>query len=341
MRHLNLTAKPQRELQTVSRHAVGRVALRAHMVLLSGRGGPGSPIALSHECGADVVRLWRHRSQRHGVAGRSDQPKSGRPPQERRAGPVLDAPASQSPRCCGHAPACWSVGRLTPFLAQRCPRRRSLRRVRRSRRRMGWRWARPRRAPATAHPPDPAPPVKRAAITAAWRQAPPGLAPLLVRDEADLPLLPVVRARWRQGRRGRVPPPGQHARHACCGALAAIGGPWPWADQERQLAVPFGACRDQVRAASPIGPLSLVLDNAPTPTATVVARGTAAPPRAPLLGRPTSSAPMANPAARIWGLLKSDVAADRREGKLATLLGHARRFCAELAPHPVKPPAAA
>jgi transposase len=87
MLNLTLTAKQQRELRTVSRHAVGRVALRAHMVLLSGRGCPVAQIALIHDCGEDVVRTWLHRYQRHGVAGLCDRPKSGRPPKERLAGP--------------------------------------------------------------------------------------------------------------------------------------------------------------------------------------------------------------------------------------------------------------
>jgi transposase len=341
MLHLTLTAVQQRELQRVSRHAVGRVALRAQMVLLSGRGCPVAQIALIHDCGEDVVRTWLHRYQQHGVAGLDDQPKSGRPLKDRLAGPIIDAQASQSPRCSGHVQACWSVGRLTRFLAQRFGLRLSLSSVRRSLHRMGWRWARPRLAPATARSPDSAAPAKLAAIAAAWRRARQGLAHLLFLDESDLHLLPVVRAMWMKGRRVRVPTPGQNARHAFFGALEAIGGQWHWADHERKLAVHFVAFLDRVLAAYPVGPLDLVLDNAPTHTATVVKRWAAAHPRVQLLWLPTYAAHEVNPVERIWGLLTSDVAADRLEGNLATLVGHARRFCAELAPHPVKPPDAA
>jgi transposase len=341
MLHLTLTAEQQRELQTVSRRAVGRVALRAHMVLLSGRGCPVAQIALIHECGEDVVRTWLHRYQRHGVVGLYDAPKSGRPPKERLAGPIVDAQASQSPRCSGHVQACWSVGRLTRFLASRFRLRLSVSSVRRSLHRMGWRWARPRLAPAGGPHPDPAASTKLAAIAQAWAQAQHGLAHLLFLDESDLHLLPVVRAMWMKGRRVRVPTPGQNARHAFFGALEAIGGHWHWADHDRKLAVHFVAFLDQLLAAYPSGPLHLVLDNAPTHTAKVVARWATAHPRAQLLWLPTYAAHEGNPAERIWGLLKSEVAADRLEGHLATLVGHARRFCAELVPHPVKPPAAA
>lgn len=341
MLHLTLTAEQHRELQSVSRQAVGRVALRAHMVLLSGRGCPVPQIALIHSCGEDVVRAWLHRYQRHGVAGLYDQPKSGRPPKDRLAGFILDAQASQSPRCSGHGQTCWSVGRLTRFVASRFRLRLSLSSVRRYLHQMGWRWARPRLAPATARHPDPDAPAKLAAIAAAWTQARAGRGHLLFLDESDLHLLPLVRAMWMKGPRVRVPTPGQNARHAFFGALEAIGGQWHWADHERKLAVHFVAFLDQLLTAYPTGPLSLVLDNAPTHTATVVARWAAAHPRAQLLWLPTYAAHEVNPVERMWGLLKSDVAADRLEGNLATLVGHARRFCAELAPHPVKPPVAA
>jgi len=341
MLHLSLTAEQQRELQTVSRQAVGRVALRAHMILLSGRGCPVAQIALLHSCGEDVVRIGLHRSHRQGVVGLYDQPKSGRPPNDQLAGPSIDAQASQSPRCSGQVQACWSVGRLTGFLACRFRLRLSRSSVRRALHRMGWRWARPRLAPATARQPAPDAPAKRAASAAAWTQARAGLTHLLFLDESDLHLLPVVRALWMKGRRVRVPTPGQHARHAFFGALEAIGGHWHWADHDRKRAVHVVALLDHLLAAYPVGTLSLVVDNAPTHTAKVVARWAAAHPRAQLLRWPTYAAHEVNPVERIWGLLKSAGAADRLEGHLATLLAHARRCCAELAPHPVKLPAAA
>jgi transposase len=341
MLHLTLTAEQQRELQLISRQAVGRVALRAHMVLLSGRGCPVAQIALIHDCGEDVVRTWLHRYQSLGVAGLNDLPKSGRPPKERLAGPIVDAQVSQSPRCSGHVQACWSVGRLTRFLARRFRLPLSVSSVRRELRRMGWRWARPRLAPAAGRHPDPAASTKMAALAQAWTQAQQGLAHLLFLDESDLHLLPVVRAMWMKGRRVRVPTPGQNARHAFFGALEALGGQWHWTDQNRKLAVYFVAFLDQLLTAYPIGPLYLVLDNAPTHTAKVVARWAVAQPRAQFLWLPTYAAHESNPVERIWGLLKSEVAADRLEGNLAALVGQARRFCAELAPHPVKRPAVA
>jgi DDE superfamily endonuclease len=79
-----------------------------------------------------------------------------------------------------------------------------------------------------------------------------------------------------------------------------------------------------------------VLDNAPCHTAQQVLRWAAVHPRVHLLWLPKYAAHEAKPVERIWGLLKGAVAADRLEADLPTLVGHARRFCTELAPHPVK-----
>ena len=60
MIHVQVTDEQRRELEQVSRQAVGRVALRAYMVLLSARGHSVPQIAAIHDCGCDVVRHWLH-----------------------------------------------------------------------------------------------------------------------------------------------------------------------------------------------------------------------------------------------------------------------------------------
>src|SRR5215216_1092999 len=69
MLYVELTEAQRAELQQVSRQAVGRVALRAQMVLLSDRRYSVPQIAAIHGCGQDVVRDWLHRYQDRGVAG--------------------------------------------------------------------------------------------------------------------------------------------------------------------------------------------------------------------------------------------------------------------------------
>ena len=75
MIHMQLSDPQRQELERVSRQAIGRVALRAQMVLQSDRGSTVPQIAQIHACGQDVVRTWLHRSAQHGVAGLEDEPR--------------------------------------------------------------------------------------------------------------------------------------------------------------------------------------------------------------------------------------------------------------------------
>ena len=119
MLYVHLTDDQRAELEQVSRQAVGRVALRAQMVLLSDRRYSVPQIAALHGCGQDVVRGWLHRYEDRGVAGLEDLPRSGRPPKAPLARQIVDAQASQSPRCAGLVQSCWTVALLAAFLAAR------------------------------------------------------------------------------------------------------------------------------------------------------------------------------------------------------------------------------
>jgi len=340
---VQLSDGQRQELHQVSRQAVGRVALRAQMVLLSDRSFSAPQIAEIHECGEDVVRHWLHRYADEGVAGLEDDSRSGRPPKDQSAHHVVDAQVSQSPECSGHVQTCWTVGLLTSFLALRFRLVLSGSTVRRLLHRMNWRWARPRLAPASLlrGKQDPEAAVKLAAIEQAKALAARGLAHLLFCDECDLHLLPVIRAMWMKGDRVRIPTPGQNARHAFFGALDATSGVFHWIDHDRKLAVYFVAFLDHLVTVCPDGPLYLVLDSAPTHTAKVVRRWLATHPRVQVLWLPKYAAHEVNPAERIWGLMKDDVAANRLAGSMALLVAQARRFFQELVPHPVALPQAA
>jgi transposase len=339
MLHVHVSEAQRQELEAVSRQAIGRVALRAHMVLLADRGYSVPAIAVIYTCGTDVVRTWLHRYAQHGVAGLEDHPRSGRPPKDRQAGPIVDAQASQSPRCSGHVQACWSVALLAAFLARRFRLVLSRSSIRRYLHRMGWRWARPRLAPARKT--DPEADAKGVALAQAAGAAAQGLAHLLYLDESELHLLPLVRAMWMKGRRVRIPTPGSNARHAFFGALDAVSGRWLWADHDRKLALHFVAFLEQLVTAYPTGVLYLAFDGAPAHTAKVVERWLAGHPGVIALRLPTYAAHQDNPAERIWGLMKDAVAADRLEGSITDLVLAARRFFTQIAPHPVKLPLAA
>ena len=341
MIRVRITNEQRWELEQVSRQAVGRVALRAQMVLLAARSYSVPQIAVIHDCGEEVVRHWLHRYEDHGVAGLDDAPRRGRPPKHPLAGHIIDTQAGQSPECSGHVQSCWTVALLTAFVATRFGLHLSGASVRRALRRCGWRWARPRLAPAQARRPDPQATVRRAALVAAQEEAARGQAQLVYVDESDLHLLPVIRAMWMKGPRVRVPTPGKNAKHAFFGALDVVTRQWFWTDHPRKLAVYFVAFLDQIAAAYPTGRLYIALDGAPAHTAKVVERWAAAHPQVTLLRLPTYAAHEENPVERIWGLMKDDVAANRLAGNITELVHAANRFFTALTAPPVFLPLAA
>src|SRR2546423_12874841 len=116
MIRLDLSDEERREVQQVSRQAVGRVALRAQMVLLCARGYRVPQIAQIHDCGEDVVRLWLHRYHAAGIAGLADEPRSGRPPKDRLGAGIVDTPARPAPPCARPARRFWAGAALAALL---------------------------------------------------------------------------------------------------------------------------------------------------------------------------------------------------------------------------------
>jgi transposase len=335
-----LSDEQRQALEGVRRRAVGRVSQRAHMVLLSARDYTVEQIAEIFGVGEDVVRKWLRRYQREGPTGLDDRPRPGRPPRDRLARHIVDAQASNPPGNNGLVQACWTAGLLAAFLAVRFRLALSPASVRRYLHRAGWRWARPRLAPATHAPrgqrkEDPATPLKLALIAQAVASA----ATLLYLDECDLHLLPVIRACWMKGPRPRVPTPGQNAKRAVFGALDARTGRLHHLIRPRKRAAHFVEFLDVLAAAYPAGDVVLVLDNVVTHDAKLVRAWLARPEHARFrfLWLPKYSAHEHNPIERVWGLMKDAVAANRLHGSIDLLAHEADRFFAIAtfnAPHP-------
>src|SRR5262245_9756481 len=75
-------------------------------------------------------------------------------PRTELSGPIVDAQASQSPPCSGYVQSGLPVCLLTAFLAARFHLALSSSSIRRLLHQTGWRWARPRLAPARKHDPQ-------------------------------------------------------------------------------------------------------------------------------------------------------------------------------------------
>jgi transposase len=342
-----LSAEQRRALVVLRRQAVGRVAMRAQMVLLSAKGYSVAQIAAMFDLGEDRVRHWLRRYREAGPDGLADRPRPGRPPKERLARQIVDAQAGNPPCANGLVQGCWTVGLLAAFLRGRFRLHLSPSSVRRHLRAAGWRWGRPRLAPATHAPgrqrkADPAAAAKLALIGRALASA----ATVLYLDECELQLLPVIRACWMKGPRPRVPTPGRNARRAIFGALNARTGRLDRLIRPRKRAVDFVAFLEHLARAYPAGEVVLVLDNVVTHDAKLVRQWLAAHPRFGALWLPKYTAHEHNPIERVWGLLKDAVAANRLHGSIDTLVAHAERYLSEThfcAPQPADratPPAA-
>lgn len=327
-----LTDGQRRDLERVRRRAVGRVSQRAHMVLLSARGYSVSQIAEIFAVGEAVVRAWLHRYAREGPSGLDDRPRPGRPPKDRLARQIVDTQASNPPRNNGLVQGCWTVGLLAAFLLARFGLALAPSSVRRHLKASGWRWARPRLAPATHAPGrqrkiDPATAFKLALIEAALGSA----ATVLYLDESELQLLPLVRAMWMKGPRVQVPTPGQNAKRTIFGALNARTGALHHLIRPRKRAVEFVAFLEHLTQVYPVGAVVLVLDNVITHDAKLVRQWLARPEHARfrLLWLPKYTAHEHNPIERVWGLLKDTIAANRLHGSIDALVAEAARYLAE------------
>lgn len=327
-----LTAERQQELAVLRRRAIGRVAMRAQMVLLSAKGYGVPEIAAMFDVGEERVRHWLQRYAREGAAGLEDRPRPGRPPRDRLARHIVAAQASNPPRSSGLIQTGWTVGLLAAFLLARFGLRLSRSSVRRHLKASGWRWARPRLAPATHAPPgqrkvDAEAPLKLKRLGRALASA----ATVLFLDECELQLLPVIRAMWMQGPRLRVPTPGQNAKRAIFGALDARTGALHHLIRSRKRAVDFVAFLEHLDLAYPTGAVVLVLDNVITHDAKLVRAWLAQPEHARfrLLWLPKYTAHEHNPIERVWGLLKNTVAANRLHGSIDVLAAEAERYLTE------------
>jgi transposase len=335
-----LSPEQRRALMVLRRRAVGRVALRAQMVLWSAQGMPARRIAELLEVGEDVVRTWLRRYRERGPDGLADRPRPGRPPKDRLARQIVDAQASNPPCNNGLVQTCWTVGLLAAFLLSRFRLDLSPSSIRRHLKAGGWRWGRPRLAPATHAPGrqkkvDPAAATKLKLIGRALAAA----ATVLSLDECELHLLPVIRACWMKGPRARVPTPGQNLKRTIFGALNARTGRLESLIRPRKRAVDFVDFLEQLARSYPAGEVVLVLDNVSTHDAKLVRIWLARPEHARfrVLWLPKYTAHEHNPIERVWGLLKDKVAANRLHGSIDALVTQAERYLSETrfcAPHP-------
>jgi len=283
MLRISLNDTARTELRQLARQAIGRVSERAHFVLLSAHGYAPPDIAELLGYDAVTVRIWLKAYRERGVAGLADAPRRGRPAKVPHLTAVVQAQASQSPPTFGYLSACWTVALLLGHLWTHFRIAVSATRVRQALRRAGFRWRRPKLAPARRA--DPQADAKHAKLAAILADPD---ASVLAEDESDVQLLPLLRAMWqRVGQQSRIPTPGQNAKRGVFGALNLRTGAWFYHLTARKRSVEFIAFLAALLTAYPVGSIYVIVDNARLHTSRAVQQWLAAQSRLHLVYLPT------------------------------------------------------
>ncbi len=324
------TDQEQEELKRMVRREVGRVSLRAQMVLLSIRRRKVPEIANIFGVCEPTVRFWIHSFNEHGPDGLYDQPRSGRP---RKVTDDVKHEIIQlvqdDPNSVGYLATVWTGAMLALALVKMIAVTTSLGAIRKALHQVGLRWGRPRLAMPNKVDPDKA--QKQWAIVKAVTEAPPEAA-ILYADESRIQLLPLLRAMWHwAGQQVRIPTPGTNKTRSLFGALHIRTGQWTYLVRERMCKEDFIAFLEHLLVVFPVVPIILIVDNYSSHTAHLVQHWLAEHPRLQVYYLPKYCSHL-NPVEQIWLRLKGQIAANRLYGSIQLLMLTVEQFFAEMTP---------
>lgn len=320
------TDEERHQLKTMTQEAVGRVAMRAHMVLLSARGHSAYDIATLHEVSDPTVYKWIERFDEEGPEGLYDREREGRPPKlGEEAEAELDRLLEQPPTEEGYDCTRWTSPRLAEHLGRELGVGVHPETVRQALRRLRFSWKRPQRV----LPEDPCYAERIAEIDEAIAQAG-AETTVLFEDETELRRFPPLRKAWMPvGQQRAVPVPEQNGKIALYGVLDVLTGetiiePYPKGRSDYTKAFL------QQMLARVEGRILLVWDRARWHTSQAVRELIEEHERLEVLLLPKRAA-KDNPVEDLWRVLKDTIAANL-ERSLDALKAACRRFFEEMRP---------
>jgi transposase len=325
-----LSAAERQGLKAMTRQAVGRVAARAWFVLWSAEQLPVPEIAARMQCKNKTVCKWLRRYQQFGIAGLSDRPRSGRPTKR---SPGLEQAVfmqvNQPPWTCGYLFAIWTVSTLCQHLVTRCRQQVSPWLTRQLLRGLRYRFRRPKVAPRSVDP-------DRAAIHQRIgrkiAQAVAGTV-VLVEDETDIRLFPVLRQMWmRMGAQRELPAPLTNQKRTIFGALEIFTGEVFYRHFPRQRTVEMIAFLEAVCAHYAGHPILLILDHASIHKSRALLTWLADHPQLELIYLPKFGGHRDNPVEKLWWHLKGYAAANRCCHSMEDLITVVTRYLDSLTP---------
>jgi len=334
MLFVNIASDQDRQaLAQLTQTAVGRIAQRAFMVIWSDEHLSVKDIAARLHCQPRCVRKWLHRYTEGGCAALADLPRSGRPTE-------LDAIAQQAvfmqinqpPQTFGYVFALWSIATLCQHLASRCSLKLSPWRLRQLLARLRYRFRRPKFAPRKEDP-------QRTEIhqqIGRRIQETTFSTVILVEDETDIRLFPVLRRMWmRIGQQVKLIAPMQNQCRTIFGAIEINSGEVFYRTYPRKRTVEMISYLEDLLAHYAGRPVLLILDHASIHKSRLLRAWLAEHRQIELLYLPKYAAHRDNPIEKLWWHLKGYAAANRCCRSMSELLEVVERYFNQLTPEKV------
>lgn len=295
------------ELERMTQQEVGRVALRAQLVLLSARQVTVPEIADIQQISDVTVYKWLDRFDAEGPAGLYDRDRSGRPPKvDRQTEQAIEETLLEPPPEQGYNFTYWTIPLLGQHLQQTLNKGLCHETIRTTLHRLDFRWRRPRWAVQRT---DPQTWARMQAIGQAVFRASTGTR-ILLEDETILKTLPPLRRMWmRLGQQLRIPTPHQNDDLYLYGVLDLHQGHCFHACYDKGNSQATIAYLEQLLEHYPSQAILLIWDQARYHTSRLVQDWLADQPRLTTMLLPKYAADL-NPIESIWRQLKNQVAAN-------------------------------
>jgi len=302
-----MTKEEEQELKRMTQQAIGRIAMRAQMILLSSQGYSVPQIKDIQQTSDVTVYTWIKRFDAEGPAGLYDRPRSGRPPKlDEETEQVITNVVSQSPTELGYNFTFWTVPLLTAHLYEQFEKQVCSETVRQTLSRLGFRWRRPR----WAAPNDPLEAAQQMRVISDAIFRADEKTVILLQDESIFKRLPPLRQMWmRLGQQVRIPTPAQNGYFALYGSLELFSGACFHAFFDKTNSENTVTYLDGLAERYPARKIFLIWDHASYHLSGRINAWLDEHPNFTVFYLPKRS-PQLNPVEALWRLLKNRVAAN-------------------------------
>lgn len=334
MLFVSIASERERQaLIEIKDHAVGRVAIRALMVLWSDEGVRVKQIAERLNCTKKTVRKWLKRYQKDKTIGIYDLARSGRPKAANAVSKqALWMQVNQPPDCFGYVQAIWTIATLCQHLATRCGVYLSSWKVRELLREFRFRFTRPKVAPRRVDP-------KRDEITEAISKRiaeVKGKKAVLVEDETDIRLFPLLRKMWmRIGEQVQLVCPMRNEKRTIFGTIDIETGEVFYRIFNRKRTVEMISFLSDLTSHYKETGILLVLDHAWIHKSRALKAWLEEHPEIELIYFPRYSGHKDNPIEKLWWHLKGCAAANRCCSSMKELIQVVEKYLNQLTPEKV------